>query len=79
MSRKQKRRDDRIVQPPPITAPKPRVRDFIASPCSACQRLREEDAEAKGRSYSRVYGTAGKVRYCRCDYCGNTWKQTPES
>lgn len=79
MGRKQRRQDNRIVEPPPTVTAKPRVRDFIAAPCSICQALRDQDEEAEGRSYSRVYGTVGKVRYCRCDFCGNTWKQTPES
>jgi hypothetical protein len=75
MSRKQKRQDSRMVTPPPITAPKPRVTSFVPDPCSACQRLRDEDSNAQGRSYSRVYSTSGRTRYCKCSYCGNTWKQ----
>ncbi len=62
-----------------IEVPKPRVTSFVAAPCSSCQALRDSDDKANGKSYSRVYGTVERVRYCRCDYCGSTWKQTPDS
>lgn len=75
MSRKQRREDSRIVIPPPVATAKPRVTSFVAAPCSMCQTLRDGDDEAKGRSYSRVYATVGRTRYCKCGYCGNTWKQ----
>lgn len=59
--------------------PKPRVTSFVARECTCCTALRESDEKAKGKSFSRVYGTVGRVRYVRCDYCGNTWKQTPDA
>lgn len=48
----------------------PRPRQFEARPCSLCQNYRPH-----GKNYSRVYCTRGKVRYCKCDWCGNTWAQ----
>ena len=27
---------------------------------------------------TKVYKTTGRTRYCRCDDCGHTWKQTGE-
>jgi len=51
-----------------IELPKPR--EFEAKACSACAGIRPI-----GKSYSRVYCTRGRVRYCRCDFCGNTWSQ----
>lgn len=56
--------------------PVPRVRTFSAKPCSVCTALRESKEDAKGKNFTRVYGTVGNVRYCRCDFCGNTWKDT---
>lgn len=53
---------------------KPRVTSFVARPCSACEGLRPN-----GTNYSRVYCVtrqdAKVVRYVKCSYCGNTWKQ----
>lgn len=60
----------------PIELPKPRVTSFVARDCTQCTALRDQDATAKGKSFTRVYGTVGRVRYCRCEFCGNTWKQT---
>jgi hypothetical protein len=51
-----------------IEEPKP-VRQE-ARPCSLCQNYRPH-----GKNYSRVYCTRGRVRYCKCDFCGNTWSQ----
>ena len=51
-----------------IELPKPR--EFAAKDCSACAAIRPIC-----KSYSRVYCTRGRVRYCRCDFCGNTWSQ----
>lgn len=57
-------------QPRPTTIEiKPRA--FVPRPCSACTALR--DAES---NYSYVYHTAGRIRYCKCKYCNNTWTQT---
>lgn len=49
--------------------PRARSRTFVAKPCSVCQALREPDT-----NFTRVYASRGNIRYCRCSYCGNTWK-----
>ncbi len=48
----------------------PKPREFEARPCTSCQALRPH-----GTSYSRVYCTRGRIRYCKCHYCGHTWSQ----
>lgn len=48
-----------------------RSKTFTAKPCTSCEALRQS-----GTNYTRVYATRGNVRYCRCHYCGNTWKDT---
>jgi hypothetical protein len=58
----------------PVTV-KPRVTSFVPRPCSDCQRLRELDEKIKGKSCSRVYSTQGRTRYCKCGFCGATWKE----
>jgi hypothetical protein len=45
-------------------------REFEARPCSACASVRPY-----GKNYSRVYCTRASIRYCKCDFCGNTWSQ----
>lgn len=59
--------------------PKPRVTSFVARDCSMCKALRDSDPATEGLSYSRMYAKVGNLRYCKCGYCGNTWKQTEES
>ncbi len=54
-----------------VLIPVARVRSFTAKPCTNCEELREP-----GTNFSRVYATRGNVRYCRCDYCGHTWKDS---
>lgn len=48
----------------------PKPRGFVPRPCSNCTALRPPST-----SYSRVYSKHGPVRYCKCDFCGNTWSQ----
>jgi hypothetical protein len=48
----------------------PIPREDEARPCTLCESRRPI-----GKSYSRVYCTKAKVRYCRCSYCGHTWAQ----
>ena len=48
----------------------PIPREDEARPCTLCESRRPI-----GTSYSRVYCTKAKVRYCRCSYCGHTWPQ----
>jgi hypothetical protein len=54
---------------------KPRVTSFVPRPCTDCQRLRDLDEKIKGKSCSRVYSTQGRTRYCKCGFCGATWKE----
>lgn len=58
--------DDRITSAMPV----PRVSSFVAQPCSCCTALRPADT-----NYSRVVSTQGRIRYCKCTFCGNTWKE----
>lgn len=51
--------------------PRARSRNFTAKPCPACVADRPADS-----NFSRVFATRGKVRYCRCGYCGHTWKDS---
>lgn len=53
-----------------VTIDPPKAREFEARPCTSCQALRPH-----GTSYSRVYCTRGRIRYCKCHYCGHTWSQ----
>lgn len=65
MSKKQQQQKpvEQVTEPP-----KPRA--FVPRPCSQCTALRPPST-----SYSRVYSKHGQVRYCKCDFCGNTWSQ----
>jgi hypothetical protein len=47
-------------------------RRFTPRPCSLCTAHRD------GKNYSYVYHTAGRVRYCKCKLCNNTWTQSAE-
>ena len=58
-----------------VEKPKPRVTTFVPKACTSCQRLRNLDTEIKGKSCSRVYSTHGRTRYCKCGFCGSTWKE----
>ena len=51
--------------------PRARSRTFTAKPCTLCTALRGKDT-----NYTRVYATRDRVRYCRCEYCNNTWKDS---
>lgn len=48
----------------------PEPRRFTPKDCPMCESYRP-----RGLSYSRVYSTQGKIRYCRCEYCRHTWSQ----
>ena len=61
---------DAILQEQKIE-PRARSRTFTAKPCSVCQALREPDT-----NFTRVYATRDRVRYCKCTYCNNTWKDS---
>jgi len=68
--------DERVME---VEPPKPRVTSFVPSQCSSCTALREQDETAKGKNFSRVYATVGRTRYCKCGYCGHTWKQIADT
>lgn len=55
--------------------PKPRVTTFVPRDCTSCPALRDADPVNAGLSFSRVYSTQGRTRYCKCGYCGATWKE----
>jgi TFIIF-interacting CTD phosphatase-like protein len=50
------------------SAPKPR--EFTPRDCTLCITSRPPRQQ-----FSRVYAKRGKIRYCKCGYCGNTWSQ----
>jgi len=52
--------------------PKPRATSYVAPPCSACAALRPA-----GENFTRVETTRGRVRYCRCTFCNNLFKDVP--
>lgn len=58
--------DDRIASGMPV----PRVSSFVPQSCSGCTALRPVET-----NYSRVMSTQGRIRYCKCTFCGNTWKE----
>jgi hypothetical protein len=65
MTRKAKRSMKTEAPPEAI---KPRA--FVPRPCTSCEALRPA-----GTSFSKCYCTRGEIRYCRCEYCNNTWSQ----
>jgi hypothetical protein len=63
------------VETKPMPIAQPRVRTYAAKQCSACSVARSNDPNVKATdNFTRVFATRGNVRYCRCDYCKNTWK-----
>ena len=51
----------------------PEPRRFMPRDCTQCLTRRKP-----GESYVRVYSKHGRIRYCRCSLCGNTWAQEGE-
>ena len=49
--------------------PKPRTTSYVPPPHSACAAERP-----KGENYTRVETTRGRIRYCRCMFCGVLFK-----
>lgn len=43
---------------------------FVSRPCCMCTEYRP-----RATNYSVVYAKHGRVRYCKCRFCGNTWTQ----
>lgn len=54
-----------------------REESAIAGPCTACKALLPL-ANPPRQQRTQVYSVKGRVRYCRCDNCGNTWKTIVE-
>lgn len=75
MSRKRNRTEKTppAVAVEPTREAQPRVAEFVAPRCSACTSLRPDD-----KNYSRVMSTHRNTlsitRYCKCGFCGNTFK-----
>ena len=71
---KRRRKDTRLARKPQddrLEREELKPRAFVPRACTACTKLREA-----GTSYSIVYAKVGRVRYCRCKFCDNTWTQT---
>ena len=68
MSKKRPQPKQEAKEIEPATDPKPK--GFVPRPCSQCTALRPPKT-----SYSYVYCTRGKVRYCKCGRCNNTWSE----
>lgn len=72
---KRQRRSQKQRENAAQTASKPRSpqASYVPPPCSACVSLRP-----KNDNYTRVYSTTSTTtaitRYCRCGFCGNTFK-----
>ena len=69
-----------IEQPAPevlnvdsVPEQEPEPRRFMPRDCTQCVTRRKA-----GESYVRVYSKHGRIRYCRCSLCGNTWAQEGE-
>lgn len=57
----------------PVDAPQQQeqvARRFVPNDCTMCREVRP-----KGKTYSYVYWSGRNVRYCKCGFCGHTWKQ----
>lgn len=77
MSKPKKKWEGRQFGPPAdaiierIEVPQPRR--YVPPKCSACTSLRDTD-----ENFTDVYRTAREVgyivRYCKCRFCGNTFK-----
>ena len=46
----------------------------IAGPCTACKALLPQ-AKPPREQKTHEYARKGRIAYCRCDNCGNTWKK----
>ncbi len=72
MTKKQKRRMQALEQTQQVER-QPEPRRYDPPPCSTCAELRE------GKNYSRVSRTIQQgqkiLRYSRCEFCGNSFKQ----
>lgn len=75
MSRKQRAKAVEEKREQLVTDCIPRAKTFTAPPCCMCEALRNEKEETRGKNYSRVTSKQGRFRYCKCDFCGHTWKE----
>lgn len=60
-----KNQQDASPQSEPATPTVPRV-EITAGPCP----------KSDNHTSTRIYKTAGRVRYCVCDECGENWKKS---
>ena len=73
MSRK---RTNRIIARPDGIATEPKPRRYVPKPCSMCTALRPNKAENYTEVVRTMQESTMTIRYCRCRFCGNTWKET---
>lgn len=57
----------------PIEVAKPRVTDFAAKPCPMCVALRPPNTNFSRVTTTRREGSS-VIRYCKCGFCGWTFK-----
>lgn len=73
MSKKQQRRQPEPMANQVPIAEQPAPRRYSPPGCASCVGLRPE-----GKEYTAVYSIRREaeyvVRYCRCGFCGNTYK-----
>jgi hypothetical protein len=62
--------DGQMISPVRVTTDAPKAREFTPRDCTLCITSRPPRQQ-----FSRVYAKRGKIRYCKCGYCGNTWSQ----
>ena len=62
--------DSQWISPVRVTIDAPKPREFTPRDCTLCITSRPPRQQ-----FSRVYAKRGKIRYCKCGYCGNTWSQ----
>ncbi len=62
--------DDHQAEAAQVVEDAPRPREFTPRDCTLCITSRPPRQQ-----FSRVYAKRGKIRYCKCGYCGNTWSQ----
>ena len=62
--------DSQWISPVRVAVDAPKPREFTPRDCTLCITSRPPRQQ-----FSRVYAKRGKIRYCKCGYCGNTWSQ----
>lgn len=77
MTKKRKQRMQMATTPAPKEhAPKPRR--YSPPQCSSCTAIRPAD-----KDYTSVYSVKREseytIRFCKCGYCGNTFKDTEKN